>query len=270
MSYRRRLAYSYPPTVPLLDFGDPVNKSLLGLWRFDNNDVNLAQATAKDWSGNNLTGTLVASPTKVAGRVGGALTFNGTSQYVDCGTSAKLAPAAISVTAWVRATSFANAYNTVVYRNDGAGGAYALYVKSNGKLAVYVNPFVTHTSFYDGSGAFTLSAGIWYNIGFTYSAVAGLVGYVNGLVDATAAADGVMAAGSGSMQIGNDALIGSRLWPGALDEIRVSGVALQQSIISRVFSDASGGLGVVKPRRRLSSPASASVTYRSRSFIIAA
>ena len=54
---------------------------LVGWWTFQD-------GTAMDWSGNQHNGALVASPPAISGIIGNALSFNGSTQYVNVGSLA--------------------------------------------------------------------------------------------------------------------------------------------------------------------------------------
>jgi len=57
-----------------------LDASLVGHWTFDTNDI--SGATAFDRSGNTNNGAITSAPTQVVGKVGGALNYNGTTQFV--------------------------------------------------------------------------------------------------------------------------------------------------------------------------------------------
>jgi len=70
---------------------------LIGWWRLDE----ASGTTAFDSSGNGNDGTLMGDPKWVAGILGGALSFDGTQDYVDCGSDSSLHPMdAITMAAW--------------------------------------------------------------------------------------------------------------------------------------------------------------------------
>jgi biopolymer transport protein ExbB len=184
-------------------------------------------------------GTGVNSPTAASGRIDGAVGLLGASnQYVTVGSSSTLNPPAETVSAWVRGSSFPNAYNTVWSRITGSSTAFQqLFVKSNGKLAVYLQG--SGAVNYDGTGTIALSANTWYYIAFTYSSATGLVGYVNGSQDHTAAANGALAAGSVAASIGQDTKVFGRGWDGAVDEVRVSSVARSAAWLATEYANQS-------------------------------
>lgn len=66
------------PTLPLRDDGASINKGLVGAWALSDG----AGVSAYDWSGLKKNGTLVGAPSWVWALSGGALSFNGSTQYV--------------------------------------------------------------------------------------------------------------------------------------------------------------------------------------------
>jgi hypothetical protein len=83
----------------------PINQSLLS-W--------------KDISGNGNNGTLVSSPTLTRNSIG-FYTFNGTSQYVNCGNSSNLQITEGSVGAWIKATSGNSSFKGIITKQNAWG-----------------------------------------------------------------------------------------------------------------------------------------------------
>jgi biopolymer transport protein ExbB len=217
--------------------GAEFDASTQGAWHFpDGTSLSLV-----DFSANGVTngGTGVNSPTAISGKIDGGISLLGASnQYVTVGTSSTLNPTAETVSAWVKASSFPNAYNTVWSRITGSSSAFQqLFVKSNGKLAIYLQG--SGPVNYDGAGTTTLSANTWYYVAFTYSSSAGLTGYVNGSQDRTAAANGGLAAGSVAGSIGQDTKVFGRGWDGAFDEVKVSSVARSAAWLATEYANQS-------------------------------
>ncbi len=67
-------------------------------WKFDEG----SGTTAGDSSGGNVQGSFVGSPQWVNGKVGKALDFNGTADYVWAPNSSRIHPAIFTVMAWVK------------------------------------------------------------------------------------------------------------------------------------------------------------------------
>jgi hypothetical protein len=90
-----------PPLVRTIDDRrDPLNLGLVGHWTMDAETINGTRML--DLSGRDRHGQLFASPPIVPGRVGQALSFNGTTQYAYLMTS-PLAP--FTVSAWALSAS---------------------------------------------------------------------------------------------------------------------------------------------------------------------
>ena len=73
---------------------------LVGYWKFSEG----SGTTAADSSGNGYTATLVNGVTWTTGKVGGAITANGTNQYVSIPAINFSATAAVSIAMWVNRT----------------------------------------------------------------------------------------------------------------------------------------------------------------------
>ncbi len=84
-----------------------LQSGLVGHWTFDGKDMN---PNVRDLSGYGKHGSFAgASTTTVPGKVGQAISLNGTSQYIDLGTSPDMnLSGSISVCAWVNTSSTTN------------------------------------------------------------------------------------------------------------------------------------------------------------------
>src|SRR5207344_3105482 len=75
--------------------------------------------TVADLSGNNLAGTSVGA-TWTTGRFGNALSFNGTSSYVDLGNPAALQlTGSMTIEAWIRAAANPTNDGEIVAKSSG-------------------------------------------------------------------------------------------------------------------------------------------------------
>lgn len=223
------------------------NKGQVGYWKLDEG----TGTSATDSSGTGNTGTWTGTPSGsngnyTAGQVGpwaGAF-VSANSNKVSAGTSTSLSPAAITVMAWVFASAFPNAYNSVISRENNTGGVtkgnYTLLIKSTGKLAIYLSDVLNNTGNtidYDGSGSHTLVVNQWYHLAFTYIANGNLVGYVNGAVDATVAGTALAINGGTAYNflIGNY-FAGGRNFSGLIDDVQVFNYAMTAAQISRYYT----------------------------------
>ncbi len=171
--------------------------------------------------------------TATTGQIDGAGGFaSASSQYIDCGIG--MNPSAATLSAWVKATSFPNAYNAMAGSNNGA--FVELFVKSTGKLACFVTGAAGIVS-YDGTGSHTLLVGTWYYLTMIYDSTSGLIGYVNASSDGTAAQRGPITTTGARFDIGQDPQNAGRFWNGLLDEVRFSNAARSPDWITVEYNE---------------------------------
>ena len=200
-------------------------------------------SNSTDNSGNGFTGT-DSNITYSSGNgklSNGAGFASASPSEISLGSSASFAPAAVTYNCWVKATSFPNGYNAVISKECTGKSLYvSFFVKSNGKIAAYIS--TPSSIFYDGTGSNTLSTGTWYMLTFTYDSTAGLVCYVNGSSDGTAAANGALNTSSSGllMKIGSDYDYTDRYWNGAIDEVGIWSRALTSTEITTLYNGGTG------------------------------
>jgi hypothetical protein len=84
----RKLIYLVSVLGMCLAMTSGIEADLIGWWMLDE----VSGTTAHDSSGNGNDGTFMGDPKWVAGILGGALSFDGTQDYVDCGSDSSLHP----------------------------------------------------------------------------------------------------------------------------------------------------------------------------------
>ncbi len=178
-----------------------------------------------------------ATPT--AGIIDGAASFASASSQALIGPGTQSGTAALTVSAWVNATSFPNTYHTVIGYSTAAPRFFMIQVKSTGKLACFATNSGGTAVFYDGTGSHTLSAGTSYYLTMTYDSVAGLIGYVNAASDGTVAANGTLFTSTIAITLGRDDINAGRLWNGWIDEGRVASVARSANWITTEYNNQS-------------------------------
>jgi hypothetical protein len=86
-----------------------ISQGLIGYWPMDGNTTNWTTGNKTyDVSGNSNTGTLTnfaTSTSRAAGKIGGAITFNGTNTYVDVGQLITASTSKFTVSAWFNAST---------------------------------------------------------------------------------------------------------------------------------------------------------------------
>lgn len=200
----------------------------------------LGSLSLTDFSGNNVNGTGVNSPTALAGQVDGGVTLSAVGrQYIDAGSA--IAPTAITIEAWVNPTSFPHSYNSIVSRVATNFSSFAdITVKDTGKIAFYTQT-TGGTPNYDGTGSHTLLVANWYHVVATYDSTSGLIGYVNAASDGTAAANGALLTATAPTHIGDDPPFNSvsdnRNWNGLIDEVKISRIARSADWITTTYNN---------------------------------
>lgn len=193
-----------------------------------------------DNSGNGYNGTATGSPGYVSGVPGSpistqAISLNGSTQYVTSqSTTAFGSSSSATFTAWVYSLGNQSVYSSIVESRAGSNGAAGLCVS--------------------GSGTTNTLTGLWTNTASEYNATTGLVilnnawNFVAGVVSASGVTVYLGASSTlisetitsqtltGAWSIGNDSAVGSRLWNGYIEDVRVYNRNLSSTEISRIFN----------------------------------
>jgi hypothetical protein len=113
----RRLIYLIS-FVSVINITGSASADLVAHWKFDEGSGNVAH----DTSGNGNDGTLIGNPQWVAGKIGGALEFNGTDSIIDIPYSPDMTPSeGTTMSAWVFPTDTSRA--CIVGQFEGYGMA---------------------------------------------------------------------------------------------------------------------------------------------------
>ncbi|UVS81642.1 LamG-like jellyroll fold domain-containing protein [Actinokineospora sp. UTMC 2448] len=169
-----------------------------------------------DRSGNANHGA-VAGAAWVAGRTGGALSFDGVDDMVTVAdTPALRATTALTVSAWVRPTGGAD-WRTVVMKERAGGLSYALYSdNAAGRPAGYGRVGAVDVAV---TGPSALPTATWTHLAMTYDGSA-LRLYVDGVLVSTEIIGGSLATSTGALRLGGNAVWGE-YFVGAMDDVRV-------------------------------------------------
>lgn len=209
----------------------PVNKEGLVYWT----DYRLtgsvsALGTVKDYSGNGNNGTLNGD----AYIDSNGMNFDGTGDHINLGTSKVIKPDYKSFSCWAKFDSISNEYNAIHTINH-ADYEYAVLIKSNGKMALYVFGENGQARSIDGTGTNTLIIGTWYHIACVY-ATDGIKIYINGEIDATNLFTAVPIRDTpGNSIIGNDLFYTPRGFDGIIDNVQIYNRALSAGEIKRNY-----------------------------------
>ena len=112
--------------------GRNITDGLVGHWKFDEGSGTIAY----DASGNGNDGTLVNGPNWVDGKRGGALGFDGSSNYVDCGNDESLnITDEITISAWIYPKGFHDHWPCIVSKGPSWESGVTLWMNWNGLIS---------------------------------------------------------------------------------------------------------------------------------------
>jgi hypothetical protein len=205
----------------------PLNRRLAGWWMAAPGGYSAGYGGGRfaDLSGRGSHGTITSATWAGAkGRPGGwgALSFNGSSAYVDCGNGTYLNPAnAITVSAWIYCTAVTTSFATIVNK-DTSGGAQIQYTlrfsSTTGKVMFRAGDAGAASLV----GATILSNNTWYHVAGTYDVNNGNAQaiYLNGVADNSGTSTGSMTPRASTLAIGRRNTDGL-YFPGLIDDVRV-------------------------------------------------
>jgi len=199
---------------PLSDSG------LIGYWKFDES----SGAVALDSSGNGNNGTLVSSPSRVTGKISGALSFNGS--YVAASSPVSLTEFGLS--SWIYKTSQDSGHDGIITSN-------AFRYQVDGSVKAYIQFTVA-----DGGGSCAggvIPFGAWQHIFVNVSSTAVKI-YQDGVLTGNCTV-GDGAYDISALRLGADGLSGigsTDYMNGKLDDMRVYNRALSVAEIKAIYN----------------------------------
>ena len=141
-------------------------------------------STVTDLSGNSVTGTLQGATWSSGGKYAGAVSFNGSTSYIDLGMPSSLqTTGSMTWSAWVRAAANPPDDGQIIAQSDNASGWQFKTTPDTGvrTFGIAIGTNGSHTQRYSKT---VLSLGIWYHVAAVYNAAAQTLDiYVNGALD---------------------------------------------------------------------------------------
>ena len=178
-------------------------------------------STTADTTANGHVGTLSGATWTASGKYGGALVFNGSSDWVTVPDAASLdLTNGATVMAWVYPTALGN-YRTIAMKETVGGAAYYIY---SGPSDTAMGGGGFAGSYSEIAGGAVLPLNTWTHIAMTYNGTTIRV-YRNGVQAATLTHAGVFDTSASPLRIGGN-LTWGEWWQGRIDEVRIYNRAL--------------------------------------------
>ncbi len=213
---------------------------LIGMWTFDEG----TGTVANDASGQANAGTLTnfsfsgSSNWVSLGRVGGALSFDGTNDYVRMAV-APFNPSQITFGGWFNIPNISASQKALISKTEGSG--YSLYL-NHGSFPNQVSGWVrVGAAYYNPKFASSLlTANSWQFVYVTYDGSAAKI-YLNGELEDTISASGSITTSNEPLTIGAEPGGGgtsfSAYLNGAIDDVRIYNRALSDTEIKNLYEE---------------------------------
>jgi len=208
------------------------NPNLIGWWKLNKGHG----TTALDWSGHGRDGVFRRDPQWVAGKIGGALEFDGVDDYVDCGNDAVFdITGEITVAAWIKVEAFDRLWQAIVTKGDSAWRLHRDAVQRG----VGFHCSIQNGRLMEANGITSLDDGEWHHVVGVYDGIRGYL-YVDGLEDAVSAKRGAISTNTFNVCIGENAEATGRYWDGLIDDVRIYKRALTEAEIQVAMQGVEG------------------------------
>jgi len=223
-------------------------ENIVAAWTFDADEGD----TIIDVSGNANHGTLIGNATRVDGKFGEALEFDGGTGYIDVPFADSLMllnEGSLTVAAWIVANEVPAANKVILQQLDANGtGRTWLYVTSDtsGEIASYLGNGRT-------SSGILVDSGAWYHVAAVVTekgATDSVQMYVDGKPEGDPFESG-MESCEGAFHIAAHKTPTSNVWNGIIDELALFNKALSQAEIKNLMTKGIVGGAAVEPESKL-------------------
>jgi hypothetical protein len=203
---------------------------LVGWWKFDETSGTIAYDSA-----DSHNGTLVNGPVWTTGKIAGGLSFDGSDDYVDCGSDPSLDVTELTWSLWIKRAETTYNDERALISNEGGGnntsGTYALQIDTNGSNQDKIQ-FVKH-----GDASYALSNTAiqdvnWHHIAVTRQSDNTVVIYIDGAPNGGGTVTARTAFIKTVIGAGNTAY--SR-FKGTIDDVRIYNSALSAEEIEQIY-----------------------------------
>jgi len=201
-----------------------VSADLAAYWTLDEGAGN----TVYDLSGNGNDGTCNGNPKWATGNFGGALEFDGSDDWLDCGNDPSLDLTTWTITFWVKVNQNKD-YNGFIIKGLDAAENYEVLGFADGSFHLPIS-FENGTRTWPNTSTGIIIAGEWAHFAYSYDSAEGRRFYKNGSLIFEDTDSGTPQSSTESLTIGNEQPL-SRFVNGAMDDIRIYNNALTEVLV---------------------------------------
>jgi hypothetical protein len=211
-----------------------MTSAFAGLWRFEETQGN----TAYDSVGGN-NGTLMNGPAWTAGRIGGAITFDGVDDYVEIPGDNLNLNSQVTISAWIN-TKSRNARQVIIgqWNYAGTSGKRSILLESRGdieqRFAFSVSLDGTEATATTLYSVERFQTNTWYHIAATYDGAVMKL-YINGLPDNSDSKSGNIFTNDSELDIGSFDYGGDGYFYGVIDDVRIYGRVLSANEVKNLY-----------------------------------
>jgi hypothetical protein len=206
---------------------------LVGWWRFDEGSGTMAV----DASGNGNDGAFDGNPQWATGYFGGALEFNGSDGYVDCGSDPSLDLTTWTTMFWLNLNQNKD-YNAYLVKGLDAAENYEVLTYGDGHFHFPIL-FTDGSRAYANTDAGICVVGEWAHYAYSYDSTEGRRFYKDGSLVFEDTESGIPQASTSSLTIGNEQLMGRHV-NGIMDDVRIYNTVLTEPEILAAMEGGEG------------------------------
>lgn len=239
IEYQSNAVFSYCDDTNWVDMTGAPTNGLIAHWKMEETGGTSMEDSAGGYDGTwNGTGNIVSA----TGKIGGAVQFNGTDNYVDAGAVYNTA-SPVTIAAWIKPDNILNLTEPTVLSNRTAGNQGFTVGLDDGVGSPNVGNMaftIQGVAQYKSSGL-AIQEDIWQHVAWVYDG-SKVVYYLNGAYldeDST----GSMTTGSNMVigEMGPPGFAGSDYdFPGVIDDLRLYNRALSAVEIEDLYNSTSG------------------------------
>jgi len=216
-------------------FGTAELAGLVGWWKLDET----GGRDVADSSGNGNTGKILNGQPRwqtSGGKIGGALLFDGQSDYIQVANESNFDFAGeVTVAAWIKVNRFDREWQGIVTKGDSAWRLQRHQDTAAIEFACSGLQIPSGSPYGGLYGNKAVNDGQWHHVAGLYDGEKMYI-YIDGAVDVSQPASGAIGTNNHSVYIGENAEIKERFWNGLIDDVRVYNYALSEGQIVALYN----------------------------------